>query len=144
MAAAGPRSDAFNKWCVNNRTVTYTFMTIKKTTTKKVTLKKVALKKSVTKKEIKKEKHILICAQGEQCFWTTDGTVIANLVELEDALSCMADEVFSHHVHAERNDFANWIADILQDGELAESLRIAKKPSTAHTIIVRRLKQYDI
>ena len=114
-------------------------MTIKKTAVKKVTAKK-----SPSKRPVKNTKRSLICAQGEQCFWTTDGSVISNLVELEKVFAHMSDDVFTHHVHKERNDFANWIADILQDVELAQSLRTAKKPHTARSIVIRRLKTYEV
>ena len=139
MAEADLRTNTFNKWCISSRTVIYSSMTIKKTVAKKV-----SPAKTIVKKKGVSNKRDLVCAHGEQCFLTTDGVVIANLVELEQAFSRMADEVFTHHVHADRNDFANWIADVLQDGELAESLRIAKKPASARTIVIRRLKSYHV
>lgn len=92
----------------------------------------------------KSTKRALVCANGEQCFWTTDGKVIANLVELRDTLEAMTDEVFKHHVTKEKNDFATWIGDILEDAELAKSIRVAKKPNTARALIVKRLKHYEI
>lgn len=109
----------------------------------KTKTKKAVAKKSGTKSK-KSDKRVLVCANGEQCFWATDGRIIANLVELRDALAQMEKEVFKHHVNSDRNDFANWINDVLQDPELAQELRSAKQPSTAHTIIVRRLKSYEI
>ncbi len=111
-------------------------------TTTKTKTKKVVAKKSATK-SVSSKKRALVCAQGEQCFWTTDGRVISNLVELRDALTGMHVDVFAHHVNKERNDFANWINDVLDDAELAKSIRTAKKPQTAHTVIVRRLKLYE-
>lgn len=109
-------------------------MTIKKNTTSK---------KSPAKKGKTSDQRVLVCANGSECFWTTDGRVLANLVELRDALSSMTDEVFGFHVNKEKNDFANWVEDILHDQELGSSLRRAKKPATAHTVIVRRLKVYS-
>jgi len=108
-----------------------------------VTKTKVKEKKS-TPKRTASTKRVLICANGEQCFWTTDGKIIANLVELRDTLASMADEVFQHHVTSDRNDFAEWVQHVLADQELAELLRSAQKPATARTYIVRRLKEYDI
>jgi hypothetical protein len=89
-------------------------------------------------------KQALVCASGEQCFWVTDGRVISNLAELHDALKVMNSDVFAHHVNKEKNDFANWIADILGDADLAQNLRSAKKPNTACAIVARRLKSYDV
>ena len=56
----------------------------------------------------------------------------------------MADEVFKFHVNKEKNDFANWIEDILGDKDLAKAIRKSKKPKTAKTVVVRRLKIYDL
>lgn len=105
-------------------------------------------KKSTTKAKNttavpKDTKHALVCANGEQCFWTTDGKIISNIVELSDALETMTGDVFTHHVTKEKNDFANWIESVLNDRELAKNLRTAKKPNTARAIIVRRLKVYN-
>ncbi len=34
----------------------------------------------------------------------------------------MADEIFYHHVNEAKNDFANWIKDIIGEIELADQL----------------------
>lgn len=119
--------------------------TIKKTTHSK------AKKSSGTKtakhqvqRDHSKAKRVLVCAQGEQCFWTNDGKIIANLVELRDALTSMGDDVFRYHVTKEKNDFADWIEYVLGDAELAGKVRGAKKTTSARTFVVTRLKKYDI
>ncbi len=109
------------------------------------TIKKIALgKKSAVKKGVKKPKRVLAQAYGEQCFWTKDGSIISNLVELRDLMARMANDVFTYHVTKEKNDFADWVQHVLGDGELANALRGAKKPKSAQTVIVRRLKIYDL
>lgn len=120
-------------------------VTVKKAVSKKVT-KSVATKapKRVAQRDHRKAKRVLVCAQGEQCFWTTDGKIIANLVELRDALNSMAAEVFEYHVTRDKNDFADWIEYVLGDAELAGRVRGAKKPTSARTFVVARLKKYDI
>lgn len=112
-------------------------MTTKKKTTTKT-------KKVATKSSSKAKKMSLTAAEGEQCFWCTNGQVLSSLVELRDALAEMEDAVFAHHVQKERNDFANWIEYVLGDAELAESIKKAQKPRTARMVVVRRLKLYDI
>lgn len=117
-------------------------MTTKKVTTKvsaKKTVAKVAPKKKTTK-----GKQALVCAPHEQCFWVTDGRVLANLVELRDALASMTDDVFTYHVTRERNDFADWIEYVLLDRELASVFRKSKKPNTARDVVVSRLRIYSI
>ena len=84
----------------------------------------------------------LVCAQGKECFWTTDGTILQDLDQLQLALGTMDDEVFLHHVNKEKNDFADWIEHVLGDSECAKALRKAKKPSSAKTVVVRYLKTY--
>lgn len=86
----------------------------------------------------------MISAPSEQCFWTTDGRVLANLVELRDALKAMDEAVFAHHVTKGKNDFAEWIEHVLLDAELAASFRKSKKPNTAREVVVSRLRVYNI
>lgn len=117
-------------------------MSTKKVATKTSAKKTVA--KATTKKTGGKEKHALVCAPGEQCFWLTDGRVLANLVELRDALASMSDDVFTYHVTKERNDFADWIDQVLLDPELASAFRKSKKANTARDVVVSRLRIYSI
>ncbi len=119
--------------------------TIKKVASKKST--KTTMVKKVKKDPLRdhtKSKRVLVCAEGDQCFWTTDGKVIANLVELKDALSTMGKEIFEYHVTSEKNDFADWIQYVLGDTELATKIRVVKKSGSAHTVVVSRLKIYDL
>jgi len=114
-------------------------------TTKKTVVKskKAPATKKTTTKSVSK-KIPLTTAQGEQCFWCSNGEVLSSLVELQDALKAMEEEVFAHHVNKERNDFANWIEYVLGDAELASAFKKAQKPHTARIAVVRRLRVYDI
>jgi hypothetical protein len=113
---------------------------------KKKAVKKSAKKptKRSVKKTAKKKKKDLKHASSEQSFWVNDGTVIANLIELSDALDAMNQEVFGYHVTKEKNDFADWIEHVLDDIELATKVRKSKKPNTARKVIVSRLRVYSI
>ena len=114
-----------------------------KTKAKKTT-KKTTSKKTGKSAESKKQKPTLPCANSEQCFWTTDGRILSNLVELSDALKSMNKDVFEHHVKKDKNDFADWVENVLMDKELAKMLRKSRKPGSARTIVVRRLKIYGV
>ena len=135
----------------------------KKTTVKKVakkTTKKVVKKttksvsagskvaKKTTKKAIKKstksKTKLLVCAADKECFWTTDGQVLKNLDELRLAFGTMDDEVYLHHVTKEKNDFADWVDQILNDDVCASALRKSKKPTSAKTVVIRHLRSYRI
>ena len=109
----------------------------------KKTLKKV-VKKALSKK-VSKKAHVraLVCAPGEQCFWTTDGQVLQDLNQLQLAFGTMGDEVFLHHVTKEKNDFADWVEHVLDDAPCATELRRSKKPSSARTVVVRCLRAYN-
>ena len=129
------------KKTIKNATTKVAKKNTKKTT--KTTATKSAPKKTSTKKATKKKiVHALVCAEGEECFWTTNGDVLENLAELRLAFGSMADEVFLHHVTSEKNDFADWVESVLGDAECANALRRASKPRAAETVVVRYLKKY--
>lgn len=120
---------------------------VKKTAKKAVkkTAKKTAVKKTATKttKKTSSKVKALVCAPDDKCFWTTDGQVLQNLEELKLAFGSMDDEVFLHHVGKEKNDFADWVEQVLQDAECAAALRKARKPKTAQTVVVKCLRLYN-
>jgi hypothetical protein len=74
----------------------------------------------MAKKNVKK---VVRVAPPEHVFWLCNGQTLKNLEELEKALETIDNGVFSYHVNAEKNDFANWIKDIFMDIELAEKLK---------------------
>jgi hypothetical protein len=122
----------------------------KKATVKKVAKKPVkkttakAVKKAPAKKATEKDRfRALVCAPGEQCFWTTDGKVMQDLDQLQMAFGTMGDEVFLHHVTKEKNDFADWVEVVLDDQECAKALRRAKKASSARTAVIKCLRIYN-
>ncbi len=62
-------------------------------------------------------------AAEDKAFVLKDGRLLKNLKELADALEHMSEDVFSHHVNSGRNDFSNWVRDVLNESELAEDLQ---------------------
>jgi hypothetical protein len=76
---------------------------------------------------------------GEKRFWCQDGRVVKNLKELEDALNSMSDETFHHHVGGGRNDFSNWIRDVVGDEKLANDLNKAKSRIQAGKAVAQRI-----
>jgi len=122
-----------------------TSKTAAKTTKKTVKATKSTTKKTATKKASAKKKQVraLVCAPGGQCFWTTDGTVLEDLNQLQIAFGSMEDEVFLHHVTKEKNDFADWVEFVLEDSGCASDLRKSKKPATSRTVVVKHLRFYS-
>jgi hypothetical protein len=75
--------------------------------------------KKITKKQ-------MVNVEGSMCFWVSNGAVLKNLNDLRDALNNMNDETFTHHVSDEKNDFAKWVEEVLQDSDLAKKLLKSK------------------
>jgi hypothetical protein len=75
----------------------------------------------------------------EKRFWCQDGRVIKNLKELEEALNDMSDETFHYHLGEGRNDFSNWIRDVVGDNKLANDLSKAKSRIQASKTVAQRI-----
>lgn len=72
-------------------------------------------------------------------FILKNGRSIKNLHELVKALKTIDEDTFRHHVNDHKNDFANWLKDILKKEELADEIR-AKK---AKNELLKILDDYD-
>ena len=72
----------------------------------------------------------------DKSFWINNGPIINNLKNLPRAVEEMSDDQFRHHVNNDKNDFSNWINDILGDSYLASELRKTR----AKNLFVRTLK----
>jgi len=72
-------------------------------------------------------------------FWCHDGKLIKNLGELEKALNDMSDETFHYHSSEGRNDFSNWIRDVVGDNKLAKDLSKAKSRIRASNAVAQRI-----
>jgi len=72
-------------------------------------------------------------------FWCHDGKLIKNLGELEKALNDMSDETFHYHSGEGRNDFSNWVRDVVGDEKLANDLSKAKSRIRAGNAVAQRI-----
>jgi hypothetical protein len=75
----------------------------------------------------------------EKHFWCHDGKLLKNLGELEKALIDMSDETFHYHSGGGRNDFSNWIRDVVGDNKLANDLSKAKSRIRAGNSVAQRI-----
>ena len=74
----------------------------------------------------------------EQYFKLRDDRELKSLGDLAKALASMSEDEFSHHVNHEKNDFRNWIKDVIQDHKLAEQIKNIKyKDALLHKIVER-------
>jgi hypothetical protein len=83
--------------------------------------------------------RILADIDGDKRFFCQDGSVIKNLTELVDCLNQMTEEVFYYHVTSERNDFSNWVRDVLGDERLASELSNVSNPLEASKIVMDKV-----
>ena len=73
----------------------------------------------VTKSTVEK---LLGDVPQDKRFLCQDGRVIKNLHELEIALKDMGEETFRNHANEAKNDFANWVKDVVGDEKLSSDL----------------------
>ena len=107
--------------------------------TAKKTIKKVASSRKKKKKSVSKKTKLPKALKKEVYFICMDGKPIKSLVELGKELDAMSDEVFYHHVTPDRNDFANWVNDILKEAQLAQDLGYVKDKQTACYTVMRHI-----
>ena len=78
---------------------------------------------------------ILSETKPEKSFILSNGKVVKSLKELEQTLHLIDDEVFDEHVNVLKNDFYNWIIDVVGDKRLANDVARAKtRPTTLKKI----------
>ncbi len=71
----------------------------------------------------------------EKAFYCNDGTVLKSIPALADKFEVMSKELYTYHVTAEKNDFANWVRHVFEEEKLATRLSKAKTPTTAAKIL---------
>lgn len=89
----------------------------------------------------KAHKGVFVCAVGRECFWVNNGPVLRDIEELYSALSTMPETQFCYHVRGKKNDFADWVEDVLGDRTLARRLRKAGKVKSAATAVAKRIRE---
>jgi len=76
----------------------------------------------MTKMTKKRASILLSDVPDDKRFYCADGRVLKNLSDLRSALNGMSVETFAHHSSEGRNDFANWVRDVIGDKTLARDL----------------------
>ena len=85
------------------------------------------------------EKKLLSTAPEQHHFFVADGTRIGNLPQLVGALETMHEDTYNFHANSERNDFSNWVKDIIGDNKLANDLLSSRGRDSAVKKIRSRL-----
>jgi len=73
-------------------------------------------------KEKKQPEKLVVKAPVEYVFWCHDGSVFTDLRELAEGLTAMSDETFAYHSNPEKQDFSNWVRDVIGEEQLANDL----------------------
>ncbi|MCF7910301.1 hypothetical protein K9L16_01360 [Candidatus Pacearchaeota archaeon] len=114
---------------------------------KKNSKKTIKRKSPKIKKEYGGMRVFLSKVPENKRFFCSDGSIFSDIYELEKAIRKMDKEVFASHVNSDKNDFSNWIYDVIGDISLADNLRgssdqkvIAKKIRTRINYIKKKLK----
>ena len=74
-----------------------------------------------------------------QRFWCQDGKLLKNLPELEAALADMSEETFRYHSNETKNDFSNWVKDVIGDEKLARDLLKSTTQAIAARSVASRI-----
>jgi hypothetical protein len=75
----------------------------------------------------------------EYVFRCSDGRIMNSMQELGDALNLMSDDTYSYHANAERNDFGNWVRDVIGDQKLTNDLLKAADRTKAVMAVANRV-----
>ncbi len=93
--------------------------------------------KTTKKKRTKRINLLKKKLPDEKGFVLNDGNVINSVKDLALYMDNMGDDLFYYHVNDDKNDFSNWLRDVVEEMELAESLMSAKEK---HDFQMRLLK----
>ena len=64
----------------------------------------------------------MVIKNSNEYFYVCNGVVLKSLNELLDFLKNVDDDTFFYHVDHQKNDFANWVLNVLKKKTLAKKL----------------------
>jgi hypothetical protein len=81
---------------------------------------------------------LLANVPAEYVFRCQDGHIYGDMKELADGLSVMSDETYTYHSNLEKQDFSNWVRNIIKDEQLANDLaRTTSRLQATHVVAAR-------
>lgn len=89
------------------------------------------------------KKFLNFVEEGKE-FYCKNGKVIRSLGELSREVKSLDEGTFNHHVSEEKNDFANWVNDVVGDAVLANRMKISKRQSTMSRALVARVARLSL
>ncbi len=85
-------------------------------------------------------KGLLADVPEEYVFRSSNGHILRNMRELGEELKTMSCQDYAYHANAEKNDFTNWVKDIIKDEGLSKNLRKAPNQAQATKLVADRIK----
>jgi hypothetical protein len=89
--------------------------------------------------KLQRRRKIMRNSSEETKFIQKDGTPIRNVLELSNAMEIMSTEIYTHHVNEQRNDFSNWVRDVMDDRILSKQIQEAKDKTQTQVTILKHL-----
>ena len=83
--------------------------------------------------------RLLANVPEEYVFRCCDSRILRNMKELGETFASMTGETFAHHSNEERNDFSNWVRDIIRDEKLARDIWKSLNRTQAAKNVARRM-----
>lgn len=74
-------------------------------------------------------------------FYCHDGIIFTDINELAAGLATMSDETFAYHSNPEKQDFSNWVRDVVGDEQLANNLAWSTSREQAVEYVVARINE---
>jgi hypothetical protein len=87
----------------------------------------------------RKNRKLLEKVPSGYVFYCHDGTIFEDVNELAAGLATMSDETFAYHSNLEKQDFSNWVRDVIGDKQLATDLVRATSRLQATEFVVARI-----
>lgn len=87
-------------------------------------------------------KQFLSDVNPENYFYVCNGSVLKNLRDLRILLENVDDGVFNYHVNESKNDFLNWIKDVIQDDMLSKNLEKCKTKNETLACVKKRINSF--
>ena len=78
-------------------------------------------------------------AYGDQRFFVINGHILSRLDELSSALKSMDYDTYTYHVNGDKNDFSQWVSDVLLNKALAAKLAKAKNKDEMANLIEKNV-----
>jgi hypothetical protein len=84
-------------------------------------------------------RQLLADVPDANVFYLNDGRILRNMEDLRDALDSMSDDLFLYHNNTDKNDFYNWVKDIIGDDKLSHDLLRSHSSARAFKSVSQRV-----